>query len=118
MRIFKNVLLSLVAVLLFVFVLQNGGELTKPVDFSLDLWVKDLSLGPSPLYSVLLVTFFLGLLISGVLGLIHHLRRRAEYKRVNRLLIEKDQELNSLRNLPVLEGESQANAASSSPQTG
>lgn len=117
MKYVKNVLLLLVVVLLVIFVLQNGEQLTKPVDFRLDLYVEEVSLGPSPLYSVLLITFFTGLLISGVLGWIQRLRRRAENKRLNRLLMEKDRELNSLRNLPVLEGESQAEEASSASQT-
>jgi putative membrane protein len=113
MKYVKNILLLIVVVLLVVFVLQNGKQLTEPVHFRLGLYLKAISTGPAPLYSVLLLAFFLGLLIGAVLGWIHRLRRRAEVRRLNRLLMEKDRELNSLRNLPVLEGEAEAEGAPS-----
>jgi len=58
-----------------------------------------------PLYGVLLFAFLLGFCIGGTWWLVNHLRLRAQFKRVNRLLMEKERELDSLRNLPVLEGQ-------------
>ncbi len=105
MRSIKSVLSLLVVALLLVFVLQNGGVLGKQEQFRLDLLLRDFSPGPVPLYGVLLLAFVLGFCIGGTWWLGNHLRLRAQFKRVNRLLVEKGRELNSLRNLPVLEGQ-------------
>jgi putative membrane protein len=105
MRTVKTLLLLLLVVLIFIFVNQNLEELARSVHFRLNLYVIDLSPGALPMYAVLLITFLLGLLISGVVGMIRRIRLKSQCKRLRRILDEKEKELNSLRNLPVLEGE-------------
>ena len=106
MKAFKSIISVIIVVILLVFVLQNGGELSKPAIFHLDLYIVNLSSGPLPLYSIILAIFILGLLISGVMGWATRIRLRSENKRLNRLYLEKDREVNDLRNLPVTEDES------------
>lgn len=103
MNLLKSIILFIVVVLLLIFVIQNGGVLSSPLSFRMDLFVKDFSTGPVPLYSVLLIVFCFGLLISGLWGWVHRLRLRSQNRQVTRLLQERERELNSLRNLPVLE---------------
>jgi len=105
MNLIKSITFFVIMVLLLIFVIQNGGVLSSPVSFEMDLFVKDFSTGPVPLYSVLLVAFCSGLLISGLWGLVHRWRLRSQNRQMNRLLAERERELNSLRNLPVLEAQ-------------
>ncbi len=105
MNLLRSIILFIAVILLLIFVIQNGGVLSSPVSFQMDLFVKDFSTGPVPLYSVLLLVFCSGLLISGLWGLVHRLRLRSQNRQVSRLLQERERELNSLRNLPVLEAQ-------------
>jgi uncharacterized integral membrane protein len=115
MKAIKSILSVIIVVLILIFVLQNSAELSKNVSFHLNLYLKDVSPGELPLYSALLCSFFLGVCFGGVLGLANRLRHRAQFRKLNRLIVEKDRELNSLRNLPVMESQVQGkgDAASS-----
>jgi putative membrane protein len=107
MKAVKSIVSLLGVALLLVFVLQNSEVLSTPVSLTLDLFMKDFSPGPLPLYVLLFLIFFLGLIISGTVALLDRLRSRAQLRRLNRALTEKERELNSLRNLPVLESPGQ-----------
>lgn len=114
MKILRSVAGAVIAVVILVFILQNGQELVEPVDFRLDLALVDLSPGQVPLYSILITLFFAGVLISAVVAWVHHFRLRRRFKRLIKELEEKERELDSLRNLPVLERSSQPESTSSS----
>ncbi len=107
MKAIKSLVSLLVVALLLVFVLQNSEVLSTPISLTLDLFMKDLSPGPLPLYVLLFLFFFVGLILSGTMALVDRVRSRAQLRRLNRALDEKERELNSLRNLPVLEGPGQ-----------
>jgi lipopolysaccharide assembly protein A len=105
MRVIRGVLTLLFVVVLLVFVIQNGGVLASSVALRLDLFLSDLSPQPVALYGLLLIAFLVGLILGGTWWLATHLRLRSQFRRLTRLLAEKERELNSLRNLPVLEAE-------------
>ncbi len=103
MRILKGVFWLVLTFVLLVFVLQNGSELIRPVEIKLDLFLKDFSPGSIPQYGLVLSALLVGLLIGGVWGVLHQLRLRAKLKETQRLLKDRENELESLRNLPVVE---------------
>jgi|Deesub1362B_J571_1020462.scaffolds.fasta_scaffold09422_2 uncharacterized integral membrane protein len=114
MKIVRSVVGAVIAVVVIVFILQNGQALVERVDFRLDLALVDLSPGQVPLYSILITLFFAGVLISAMVAWIHHFRLRRKFKKVIRELEEKERELDSLRNLPVLERSPQSESPPSS----
>lgn len=116
MKVVKNVLLIILVVLIFIFTIQNRETLSGPFSFRLNLYVIDLSTGTMPLYSIILISFFSGLLLSAVLGWFHRLKLRVQYRTTKSLLDKREQELNSLRNLPVLETQHQSQDEPANPQ--
>lgn len=106
MRILKAISWMGLTVVMLVFVLQNGTELARPVEIKLDLFLKDLSPGSIPQYGLVLIALLAGLLIGGVWGLSQQLRLRARLRESQRLLKQRENELDSLRNLPVVESAS------------
>ena len=112
MRVIRGFLTLLVVVVLLVFVIQNGGVLASNVTLRLDLFLSDLSPQPVALYGLLLIAFLVGLMLGGTWWLATHLRLRSQFRRLSRLLAEKERELNSLRNLPVLEAETRVTGTS------
>ena len=107
MRVIRGFLTLLFVVVLLVFVIQNGGVLASSVTLRLDLFLSDLSPQPVALYGLLLIAFLVGFILGGTWRLATHLRLRSQFRRLHRILAEKERELNSLRNLPVLEAEPQ-----------
>jgi uncharacterized integral membrane protein len=105
MKTVKAIAVVLLFVLMVIFVAQNDDKLSIPVDFQLNLYIKDINTGQIPLYSILLLCFFGGIFITGIVAWIHLIRLKGQVKRLTKDLQEKEKELNSLRNLPVLEKE-------------
>jgi uncharacterized integral membrane protein len=108
MRIIRSILWLLVVVLLLVFVVQNNDELGKGVSLRMTLFVQEIPVGVIPMYGVMIFCLLAGLLLGGGWGVFQQLRLRGQLRRAVRLLSEKEKELDSLRNLPVLESQRQA----------
>ncbi len=105
-RVLKSIFWVGILCLVIVFALQNGAELVRPVEIRFDLFVKDLSPGAIPQYGLVLSALLIGLLVGGVWGLIQQLSTRARLRETQRLLRDKEKELDSLRNLPVVDSSS------------
>ncbi len=103
MRVLRSILLVVLIGLMLVFVLQNSSELVRPVEIKLDLFLKDLSPGPVPQYGLVLGALLAGILIGGIWGLLQQLGLRSRLRETKKLLKERESELDSLRNLPVVE---------------
>lgn len=104
MRVMKSLFWVIVVAVLLIFVLQNGSALTAPVEIRLNLFLKDFSPGALPLYGFGLVAFLVGLLLGGGWGVLQQLKLRGRIREAQRLLQERERELSSLRNLPIVEG--------------
>jgi putative membrane protein len=117
-RILKGVFWLGLTLVLLLFVLQNGSELVRPVEIKLDLFLKDLSPGSIPQYALVLGALLVGLLVGGVWGIFQQLRLRANLKETQRLLREREKELDSLRNLPVVETASLQSGSQPGPPVG
>lgn len=91
-------ILGLVAVILAV---QNYESLAAPISFRADLGVWTYQSRGMPVSLVAVITFLVGLLASGLYGIVERFRLVRQIKGLQKALRDRDQELNSLRNLPV-----------------
>ncbi|MFP3869715.1 MAG: lipopolysaccharide assembly protein LapA domain-containing protein [Syntrophobacteria bacterium] len=106
MKSLKPILWGLLLVLGIVFFVQNIETLTyrTTLEFNLvgPLRFRSVPLG---LYVFLLVSFLLGLLLSGLYGFVEIYRLRRALRAAKRQNQSLQEELKSLRNLPITEGE-------------
>ena len=109
MRFIKLLLLIIVLILVVLFFMQNTDVLSQYIHLEFlipgaqALGVDSLhwSLPPLPLYAVILIAFFIGAIFVLFSSLMTRLRLHSELRRANRKAREFEQEVNSLRKLPL-----------------
>ena len=102
MKHVKLILVVLIAMGVVVAAVQNSATLSGRVQFRLNPVVSPEMISPEvTLYQVIIITFLLGVILSGIYGMIERFRLRKQIKTMKRQLQDKDEELNSLRNLPI-----------------
>ena len=98
----KVVLVVLVSLAVIVLVVQNHQAMSTTVQFRVNpVFFPEMTTGGVTLYQVAIITFLLGILITGIYGMIERFRLKRQIKTLTKDLQIKDQELNSLRNLPI-----------------
>lgn len=103
MRALKAPLMTIVAALLLIFVIQNIDALNNTIDLRLDLYIFELDSGMIPIYLLIIVSYLVGMVVAASYGFYRRVQLRGENRRLKRTLKEREEELNSLRNLPVLQ---------------
>ena len=88
-------------VLGFIVAVENYATLVTPVTFKVDLFFFKYETSGLPLSLVAVITFFIGLISAWFYGFSERFRLRKQIKTLQLSAKEKDNELNSLRNLPV-----------------
>lgn len=101
MKHIKAILIILFVLLIITVAVQNNSVMATKVTFSLNLLVFHHQTPPMSLYSVVIIAFLLGVLFMGFYGIAERFRLKKEIKALMRESRGKDQELQSLRNLPV-----------------
>ena len=96
MRLLKNILTALIFLLAITFSLKNNGNVSLYYYFQM---------GPLelPLYLLVFMSVFFGMLIGGVDGLVQRTKNSLAIRRLRKELEHKEGELTSLRNLPITE---------------
>lgn len=98
----KVILVIVVSLLVIVLVVQNHQAMSTAVQFRLNpVFSPEMVTGEVSLYQVAIITFLLGVLSTGIYGMIERFRLKRQIKTLTKELQIKDQELNSLRNLPI-----------------
>ena len=115
MKMFKMTFISLCMVVVLIFIIQNTQELAKGITLKLDLFIVDVGSGSIPLYSLIFLCFFTGILLTGSYSMYGRYRLKSHNKTLQRSLVERERELNSLRNLPVIQSEAPLQAEEGSP---
>lgn len=95
-----SIVLMLLAVVLIV---ENLAQLSQKLTLRVDLYFWDWKTEPMAFYFVIIIAFFLGVLIAGFYGMFERFKLKREIRALSRERKEKDKELNSLRNLPIVE---------------
>jgi uncharacterized integral membrane protein len=101
MKHIKAILIILFVLLVITVAVQNNSVMATKVSFGLNLLVFHHQTPPMSLYSVVIIAFLLGVLFMGFYGIAERFRLKKEIKTLTKESRGKDQELQSLRNLPV-----------------
>jgi len=101
MKYLKLIIVILFLLLVVILAVQNYAALSTPVSFRINLIFAKYESSGIPLSLVSVITFLIGMLSTGLYGMIERFRFKKQIKALTRAVNEKDKELNSLRNLPV-----------------
>ena len=103
MRHIKAIVSILVMLFVVIIVVENLGELSQTLTLRVDLLFWGVKTPPMAFYLVVIIAFLIGVLVAGFLGIFERFRLKREMKRLSQENKEKDNELNSYRNLPIVE---------------
>jgi uncharacterized integral membrane protein len=103
MRHIKAIVSILVMLFVVIIVVENLGELSKTLTLRVDLLFWGVKTPPMAFYLVVIIAFLVGVFVAGFLGIFERFRLKREMKRLSKENKEKDKELNSYRNLPIVD---------------
>ena len=105
MRHIKAIGSILVMLFVVIVVVENLEQLSKTLTLRVDLLFWGVKTAPMAFYLVMITAFLIGVLVAGFFGIFERFRLKREIKRLSKENKEKDKELNSYRNLPIVEEE-------------
>lgn len=117
MRFIKVLIFLLIMVLAMLFFVQNNVALSKTMQLQFDLFFSKWTSIELPFYFILLVTFFLGGLFVLMYFFIEKIRLASELRTQRNKCRKLEQELRSLRNMPLEREELAASAPAPVPET-
>jgi uncharacterized membrane protein YciS (DUF1049 family) len=97
----KWILVVLLVVLAFILAVENYATLVTPVAFKFDLYFFEYQTSGMPLSLFAIITFLIGLFSAWLYGIRERFSLKRQIKTFQLEAKQKDDELNSLRNLPV-----------------
>lgn len=106
MRYIKLILLALSLAVVALFFIQNQALLLSTLGLKIDLFLVKLITPSVPLYAVIVGAFVLGLLLSLVFLLIDKIHYSSQLRTCRKRLRSLEEEVNSLRNLPLQDSDS------------
>ena len=102
MKHLKFIVFVLLVSLVFVLAFQNSEAVSRTVQFRLNpIFVNEVHTPEMAIGLVMLITFFIGVILTGFCGMAERFRLKRGMNRIVKELEDKDKELNSLRNLPI-----------------
>ena len=101
MKYVKFVVAVVIMVVVVVLVVQNHAAMSTEVSFRMDLLGLKYQSTAMTVYHIVVIVFLFGVLISALVGMMERFRLKKEIRILRDTSNEKDQELNSLRNLPI-----------------
>ena len=104
MKHIKAIVSILIMLFVIILIVENLGELSKPLTLRIDLLFWSYETPPMAFYLVMIIVFLIGIFIAGFFGIFERFRLKKEIRLLSREKIAKDREMNSLRNAPVYEG--------------
>ena len=103
MKHIKAIISILLMLLIVILVVENLGELSKTLTLKVDFLFWDSKTPPMAFYLVVIIVFLLGILVAGFYGILERFKLKKKIRIISKEKKEKDKELNSLRNLPIVE---------------
>ena len=101
MNILRWMLVILFGLLIIVVVVQNHEPMSTAIKFRVNLMLFKGETAAMSLYLVAVITFCVGVILTGLYGITERFHLKRQIKELMREAKQKDNELNSLRNLPV-----------------
>jgi len=111
MKQVKAIASILVMLFVVIIVVENLEQLSKTLTLRVDLLFWGVKTAPMAFYLVMIIAFLIGVLVAGFFGIFERFRLKKEIKRLSKETKEKDKELNSYRNLPIVEEKMEGGAA-------
>jgi len=103
MRHIKAIVSILVMLFVVIVVVENLEQLSKTLTLRIDLLFWGAKTPPMAFYLVVIMAFLIGILVAGFLGIFERFRLKRVIKGLSMENKEKEKELNSYRNLPIVE---------------
>ena len=103
MKHIKAIISILLMLLVVILIAENLEELSKTLTLKVDLYFWACETQQMAFYLIIIVVFLLGILIAGFYGIIERFKLKKEIRIISKENREKDEELNSFRNLPIVE---------------
>lgn len=101
MKHLRWIFVLLVLMVVVIIVVQNYESLATKVSFRANFIFWEGETPGIPLSLVAIITFCIGVIFSGVYGMAERFRLKKQIKSLEKEAKERDEELSSLRNLPV-----------------
>lgn len=98
----KAIVIILIGLAVVIVAIQNNDAMNTTIQLRVNpVFFAESSTGKISLYQLVLVVFLLGVISTGIYGMVERFRLKRKIKMLTRELEEKDKELSSLRNLPI-----------------
>lgn len=91
----------IIMLLVVIIVVENHEAFSTKVVFRIDLLGLHYKSNEISMYIMVTISFLFGILIAGLYGIVERFRLKREIKKMRHISKEKEEELNSLRNLPI-----------------
>ncbi len=101
MRYLKVLVLVIIFFICIVFFVQNTGSLSESFSLRFHIFGLDWVSSPTPIYVFILVAFVIGVIVSMFYFLLDKIRQGKELKRARAYISDLEEELHSLRNMPL-----------------
>ncbi len=102
MKHLKFILGIIIGLIVVIIVVQNNEAFSKAVVFKINFLGLHWQSASVSIYYIVTVAFLFGVLVTGVYGMIERFRLKKQIKILSSAAAAKEQELNSLRNLPIM----------------
>ncbi len=101
MKYLKAIFVIIFMLLVIIVAVQNHEAFSTPVKFRVNLIFLQHETPDMSLYLVTVIAFLVGVISTGVFGIAERFYLKKQIKNLMKEAREKEEELNSLRNLPV-----------------
>jgi uncharacterized integral membrane protein len=96
MRLLKTVFITLFFIAAITFAIKNQEPVSLQYYFIEEVWTM-------PLFLLVFISILVGILVAGFGGVFAGFKLKHKIKRQQKTILELEDELNSLRNLPIIE---------------
>ncbi|MFC1579445.1 lipopolysaccharide assembly protein LapA domain-containing protein [Thermodesulfobacteriota bacterium] len=101
MKHLRFILGIIIVLVVIIIIVQNQEAFSKEAVFKINLLGIHWQSASVQLYFIVTIAFLFGFLIAGVYGMLERFRLKKQIKMLTSASAAKEQELNSLRNLPI-----------------
>ena len=91
----------IVVLIVVILIVENQETFSTKVIFKINFFSYHYQSVEISLYYIVTIAFLFGILVAGLYGILERYQLLKEIKRIKRDSKEKEEELNSLRNLPI-----------------
>ena len=101
MKFLRMIVLVVFLLLIIILAVQNHPEFSKEIRLGINLVFYSYQTTAMSVYLVTIISFLVGIVFAGLYGVVERFHLKKQIKILRKEAKEKDNELNSFRNLPV-----------------